>query len=157
MNNLAIQVDLNTSDGAAPYAAADFAVLTRDALAASGRLNPLIRAVTVSVACVDAATMRRENARLRGIDAPTDVLSVGHYSDVADLRATEIADIFLGEVILCYNQIARYAQEDRKDPSEEFIVAFVHGVLHLAGLCHGAVMFALQRDVATRFLANRSA
>ena len=150
-----LHLDITNVSGDAPCEAAVLTRLASDALAASGRCGTAVREVTLSVVCVDRAQMQEQNMRLRGVDAPTDVLSCGHYSDQADMRHADIAHLFLGEVIMCYTQITQYAYEDGKDPLTEFYIAFVHGVLHLAGLHHGAHMFRVQQDVVRHFLAEQ--
>jgi len=140
------------SDNGVPLDDMALTRLARDAVQASGRCGPRVGALSMSVACVDAEQMRAENMRLRSVDAPTDVLSCGHYSDMADLRVTEITHVFLGEVILCYTYIVRYAQQDGIDPLKAFCTAFVHGVLHLTGLHHGVRMFRVQDEVVARFM-----
>ncbi len=153
--DVTVHLDLECASNDAPCDAVALTYVATDALRSSGRCGRAVRDVTISVASVDPERMRAENRRLRAIDAPTDVLSCGHYSDMADLRTAEIAHIFLGEVILCYTQIVLYAQEDGTDPLTEFYTAFAHGVLHLTGLHHGAQMFRVQDDVVARFMQHK--
>lgn len=154
-SDVTVHLDLNDDgDNALPCEKAVFLRLAQDALTTSGRLPSVIREVTISVACVNRRQMQVQNMRLRGVDAPTDVLSQGHFSDSVDIRDVDIPHIFLGEVILCYTQIVRYAHEDGTVPREALYTAFVHGVLHLMGFSHGAEMFRLQRDVAMRAMQN---
>jgi probable rRNA maturation factor len=73
----------------------------------------------VSVALVDAETIQDLNARFRGKDEPTDVLSFevdGLYGDM------------VGEVVVCPACASPFMGV------EELVV---HGALHLSGMDHG--------------------
>jgi len=79
----------------------------------------LTRLGELSVALVDAETIRGLNARFRGKDEPTDVLSFevdGPYGEMA------------GEVVICP------ACASPQMGLEELVV---HGALHLGGMDHG--------------------
>jgi probable rRNA maturation factor len=90
----------------------------------------------VGVAFVDAARIAELNARWRGKDEPTDVLSfpVDEAGETAGPRE-------LGDVVIC--------PEHTTDLEE----AVVHGVLHLLGMDHetdGGEMLALQDELIAR-------
>ncbi|MDP9410350.1 MAG: rRNA maturation RNase YbeY [Actinomycetota bacterium] len=73
----------------------------------------------VSVALVDAETIRGLNARFRGKDEPTDVLSFevdGPYGEM------------VGEVVVC---------PECASPEMGIEELVVHGALHLGGMDHG--------------------
>lgn len=92
----------------------------------------LDRVGEVSVALVDAGTIRALNSEFRGKDSETDVLSFevdGPYGEM------------VGEVVIC--------PECADMPLEELVV---HGALHLAGMDHGpdfgsSEMAGVQRTV----------
>ncbi len=89
------------------------------AAALSRRGLDLERVGEVSVALVDAETMRELNARFRSKDEPTDVLSFevdGPYGEM------------VGEVVVCP------ACASPAMGVEELVV---HGALHLGGMDHG--------------------
>ena len=65
------------------------------------------------------------NARFRGKDKPTNVLS---FPDGEDGR--------LGDIILAYETIAREATEQHKRFKDHLAHLVVHGVLHLQGYDH---------------------
>lgn len=80
----------------------------------------------VSVALVDAETIRDLNLRFRGRDEPTDVLSFevdGPYGEM------------VGEVVICQ------AYTSHEMGVEELVV---HGALHLGGMDHGEDFAASQ-------------
>ena len=79
----------------------------------------LTRVGELSVALVDAETIRDLNARFRGKDEPTDVLSFevdGPYGEMA------------GEVVVC---------PECASPEMGLEELVVHGALHLGGMDHG--------------------
>ncbi len=79
----------------------------------------LARIGEVSVALVDAETIRGLNARFRGKDEPTDVLSFevdGPYGEM------------VGEVVVC---------PECASPEMGIEELVVHGALHLGGMDHG--------------------
>ena len=79
----------------------------------------LTRVGELSVALVDPETIRDLNARFRGKDEPTDVLSFevdGPYGEMA------------GEVVVC---------PECASPEMGLEELVVHGALHLGGMDHG--------------------
>ncbi len=79
----------------------------------------LRRVGEVSVALVDAETIRDLNSRFRGKDEPTDVLSFevdGPYGEM------------VGEVVVC---------PECASPEMGMEELVVHGALHLGGMDHG--------------------
>ena len=75
----------------------------------------------VSVAFVDETRMRKLNKEYRGLDKVTDVLSFEGEGD------------FLGEIIICPNQIKRQAKKFGNTIKYETNFILVHGLLHLLG------------------------
>lgn len=102
---------------------------------------------------VDAATMQELNARYRGKDYTTDVLSFSHYEAAVPFGLTP--DIF-GEVFICYEVAVAQAKEVGHSLKNELQRLTVHGVLHLFGFDHekggaeAARMFRLQRLILNR-------
>ena len=137
-----------------PYDVSVFQQLAQDALRASHRVDDRKKRVTISVACVSEKEMQRVNMQLRDKDVVTDVLSIGEYSDERDITIEAREEIFLGEIILCYNYIARCAEEAMLDLDREYFTIFVHGVLHLLGYRHGVEMFQLQDRVSEDYLVK---
>jgi probable rRNA maturation factor len=102
-----------------------------------------------SVVVADDATVQGLNARFRGYDEVTDVLSFGAEGafgeTMADGEGALDADGFpvideepdsLGEVVLSLPQAERQAPENGQSPERETALLIVHGVLHLLGHDH---------------------
>jgi probable rRNA maturation factor len=104
----------------------------------------------LSVALVETDQMHVLNKQYRSKDKSTDVLSFYEYGSQAELCADGAAEIFLGELILCPEYIAKGAQEDGE--TFEYALNYItsHGILHLLGFAHGAKMFNMQRLVADK-------
>ena len=99
--------------------------------------------ISISIAIVDVGEMRSLNRAWRGQNQPTDVLSFAEYSSHS-LKKTSEKNLFLGELILCYPDIAVYARKNNRKIKIEFAEVAIHGFLHLVGLDHGPKMFGLQ-------------
>ena len=56
-------------------------------------------------------------------------------------------ELFLGELILCYDDIKEYAENESLELKEELSKVVAHGILHLLGFEHGEKMFAIQNKV----------
>ena len=109
----------------------------------------------VSLLVTDDATIQDLNATYRGLNEVTDVLSFstthpGHWEGevecegLADPQHPGV-DAFvlppgeffpLGEVVVCYPQVCRQADELGRPVSREMALMIVHGVLHLVGFDH---------------------
>ena len=111
--------------------------------------------IELSVAIVDSEEIRELNHELREKDAVTDVLSIGDYSDDKNIFSEIDDDIFLGEIILCYEFIEKSARINETAVEHELSYVFSHGILHLLGYKHGDVMFAIQEKVSQNRLLDR--
>ena len=105
---------------------------------------------TLTLRVTDDAEIRQLNLRYRGEDQPTDVLSFRHEEECPPLGPC-IPDLHqeLGDLILSLPYIERYACKAGTSLAAEFLLCFVHGLLHLLGWDHDTpertrVMFALQ-------------
>jgi probable rRNA maturation factor len=58
--------------------------------------------------------------------------------------------LFLGELILCYDDIRQYADKEGVKVKKELAKVISHGILHLLGFEHGERMFSLQKEVAEK-------
>ena len=86
------------------------------------------------------------NFRFRGINRTTDVLSFAWQEDKV------IKTKSLGQIYICYPQIARQAKELSVDVKEEFARMLTHGLLHIMGYDHvkkqdAKKMFKIQEEV----------
>jgi probable rRNA maturation factor len=79
----------------------------------------------MTVALVPDGRVRRLNARYRGLDSATDVLSF------ADNEPGQ-----LGEVVIAYGVAVRQARKARHPVQVELRVLALHGLLHLLGYDH---------------------
>ena len=86
----------------------------------------------LSVSLVDDATIADLNARYRGIDRPTDVLS---FSLVEGEHAERSGGL-LGDVVVSLETADRQARRGRRSLDEEVLRLLVHGTLHLLGHDH---------------------
>jgi probable rRNA maturation factor len=108
-------------------ARARFAAYARRVLAREGVARP-----DVSVVFADDATLRALNARYRGIDRATDVLSFTWADDGPDAPRRALA----GELVLSTARLAAQARRYRHTPGAELLRLVTHGLLHLCGHDH---------------------
>jgi len=109
--------------------------------------------ISASVAIVPEEEIRELNAKYRKNDSVTDILSFCEYETKNDLENAKENNLFLGELILCYNDIEKYAKEKGIDLQQEMANVFSHGILHLLGFSHGEEMFSIQKKVINRLVA----
>lgn len=88
-------------------------------------------AVEISVLLADDATLRRLNARHRGQDRATNVLSFP-----AEPTPVMAGPALLGDVALACETVAAEAQAQGKTMADHMRHMIVHGVLHLLGHDH---------------------
>ena len=86
----------------------------------------------LSVSLVDDDEMAALNARYRGIERPTDVLS---FSLVEGEHA-ERRGALLGDVVVSLETAEVQARRGRRSLDEEVLRLLIHGVLHLLGHDH---------------------
>lgn len=91
----------------------------------------------VSLAFVDAETMRGLKGRYLGEEAPTDVLSFPLFAEGGAFRPPAWDRIPLGDLLICPSVVATNAREAGRSFWEELALVFVHGLLHLVGFDHG--------------------
>ena len=115
------------------------AFLDRIAAAIAGKLVFEHREAAV-VAFGDDAAVRVLNARYRGKDAPTNVLSFPAAGPVIEPDIGPDAEgetRSLGDIVLARETVMREAGEQAVDFSHHVTHLIVHGVLHLLGYDHG--------------------
>ena len=98
--------------------------------------HPIFGSNTAAEACValsDDATVRELNARFRGKDKPTNVLSFPALQGGPPEAAEDGA---LGDVILAQETVMREADEQGVSPAHHLQHLVVHGLLHLLGFDH---------------------
>ncbi len=122
---------------------AQFSTWVAAALAGAGGARTAgAGAVRVSVRAVGSAKSRSLNARYRGKDRPTNVLSFEGPGRMPD------GSRILGELVICAPVVAQEARSQHKATRAHWAHMTVHGVLHLLGFDH-------ERDVEARRMADR--
>lgn len=93
--------------------------------------------VFVEVTLTDDRAVHALNARYRGRDAPTDVLSFPQFSaeELSRLEAYG-PPVPLGDIVLAYETVERDARALGRAPADHALHLFVHGLLHLLGHGH---------------------
>jgi probable rRNA maturation factor len=115
--------------------------------------------IGISLALVAPEEIKKLNNEYRKYDSVTDILSFPEYGSTDELKKAsqkEGGEVFLGELILCYDDIKEYSQKEKYPPvgglEKELAKVVAHGILHLLGFEHGEKMFALQQSVADKFI-----
>ena len=101
----------------------------------------------MSLIVTDDEEVRALNARYRGVDAPTDVLSFADGAVIPETRAT-----YLGDVVISYPRAKAQAENGGHPVEWELCLLTVHGVLHLLGHDHAeasekALMWSAQSEI----------
>ncbi len=92
----------------------------------------------ISIALVDKEVIRQYNLEYRKADEPTDVLSFCYEKTPEEI---------VGEMLLCFEIIEKYAKEDGLKTLVEFKKNLIHSLLHIVGFKHGDEMFNLQQKL----------
>jgi len=107
--------------------------------------------ISISLALVKESEIEKLNHEYRKVKKPTDVLSFPEFPTLKKIKAKKEKELFLGEIILCYDDIRKYTIKKKIDLNQELSEVFAHGILHLLGMQHGKKMFALQKKIAKNF------
>lgn len=105
------------------------------------------RDVEISIGFISESEIEKINSEYRGVEKPTDVLSFPAYADVDELRKEQGESLFLGEILVCCEDIKKYAKIKNSFFEKELVYVVSHGVLHLLGMSHGEKMFSIQNEV----------
>jgi len=102
----------------------------------------------LSALFTDDARMRELNARWRGVDKPTNVLSFPAFA----LAPGQAPQQMLGDIVFALETIEREAIEQQKDFLNHLTHLMLHGILHLLGFDHeendeAERMEALEREI----------
>ena len=113
------------------------------------------REINISLALVAKDEIQKFNNEYRKYDSVTDVLSFAEYESEDELKSAikNNQEVFLGELILCYDDIMEYAEKEQLNFEKELAKVVSHGILHIIGFSHGEKMFALQEKVSDIFLS----
>ncbi len=99
--------------------------------------------VEISLSFVSLDEIHTLNRECRGVDRPTDVLSVPMCGGVEEVGAAcalqdggQGQEIPLGDVVICMDKIKEQAEEFGHSQERETVYLFTHSVLHLLGYDH---------------------
>lgn len=90
----------------------------------------------IGIALADDAESARLNARYRGLDRPTDVLSFASGEQPSGNRRPGDPPVMLGDIVVAYETSARDAARAGKPLANHLQHLVVHGLLHLLGYDH---------------------
>lgn len=91
----------------------------------------------ISVAFVEPSVSKKLNRTLRGKDYPANILTFPFSKNS-------------GEIIMCPKEAKRMAPEFGLTFKNMLILLFIHGLLHLKGVPHGATMDRLEARLLKR-------
>jgi probable rRNA maturation factor len=127
------------------------------AVAAASEIAAHDRKTQLAVLLCDDQTIEGLNARWRGQERPTNVLS---FPAPPPRGSAPVGKIPLGDIAVAYETLAREAGEQGKAVSDHLSHLIVHGFLHLLGYDHhvegeAEQMEQLERDILARIgIAN---
>lgn len=129
---MALEVSYSCEKGAQPaLELAEFERIFATVLEAEGVERPC----NVSLSIVSEATMQSLNAEWRGVDKPTDVISLECERptdpDLASGEPCELGDIFMAPAVL-----AAQAPKFKTSVEDETRLMAIHSLLHLLGYDH---------------------
>lgn len=102
--------------------------------------------IEISLAFISEKEIKNINRYLRKKDEPTDILSFPEFLSAKQTSSNKDKKIFLGELLMCYDNIKKYSKKEKLDFKKELAKVFSHGVLHLLGLKHGRKMFNIANE-----------
>ncbi len=111
-------------------------LLRRAACAALSQARDLPEHPSLSIRITDDAELQALNARFRGKDAPTDVLSFAHLPFHEGKLKTATTDGYLGDLAISIPRVRAQAAQFGHGEDDELMLMVVHGVLHLIGYDH---------------------
>ena len=150
-----ISLEINNKSQS-PVAGAFLKNIFRETLEQSGYVFLSGQKISLSVALVSKGEIKKLNARWRKINKTTDVLSFSEYRNKGALEKAVEKEVFLGELVMCYDEIAGYSKKNKLSAKKEIANVFSHGILHLLGLRHGGKMFGIQDKVKKVLIKNSS-
>ncbi len=136
--DIAVEIAAEGWRDALPDAAALAREAARAALAAAG-YGPLADRIELGVRLSDDDELRALNARHRGIDRPTNVLSFAAADCVPGrlpAPPAAAAPLALGDLVVALETMAREARLADRPLADHFSHLIVHGTLHLVGHDH---------------------
>lgn len=147
---MSIEIEVNNTTQS-PVAHNFFADIAEKTITATNYDFLQKKNISISVALVTETEMQKLNREHRQRDSVTDILSFFEYENIAEIEKVCDEELFLGELILCYDDIVRYAREQKLDTQKELAGVVAHGILHLLGFAHGEEMFEIQDRIVKGF------
>ncbi len=98
-----------------------------------------IKSIEVSLTFVEPDEMLELNEQYRGIDEPTDVLSFPLWEEEDGrflLPSKDWDEVALGDIVICPRVVIDFVRASEKEPEEEIVLIYIHGLLHLLGYDH---------------------
>lgn len=143
-----IKIEINNSDGC-NFNEKKLKLVIEKTIQQSYLFNSSFNDVTVSVGLVSPEQIQKINYKYRDKDYITDVLSFASYESKVDILKRDKEKVFLGELLICCEDIKKYSKKNGIIFSEELYRVVSHGTLHLLGFSHGKNMFKIQNKIAT--------
>ncbi len=110
------------------------------------------RKIEISLALVSPQEIKRLNKIYRAKDEVTDILSFAEYEDEKSVQTSQNLNLFLGELVLCYDDIKKYVQKKKLNLKQELAKVVSHGLLHLLGWQHSEKMFRYQTKISKQII-----
>jgi probable rRNA maturation factor len=106
--------------------------------------------IAISIAVVGKDEIKKINRTYRKKNETTDILSFSEFKNIQELKK-QTGELFLGELILCYDDVKEYSQKNGIQLKKELANVISHGVLHLLNFRHGKKMFEIQKKVSEKY------
>jgi probable rRNA maturation factor len=146
-----MQLNLEINNQAkSPVKKAFFVRVFKLAFADTALTVSFAKILNLSLALVSRREIKKINRIWRKKNEVTDVLSFAEFESLKEMKDVKGKEIFLGEIILCYDDVAAYAKKNNLRMQAELAKVFLHGILHLSGFRHGPKMFALQDKLISK-------
>jgi probable rRNA maturation factor len=102
-------------------------------------VSPWLEGAEVSVVLADDPMVKDLNAKYRGKNSPTNVLSFGDFEEPLTKEKFArhlIKPLLLGDIVLSYETLERESIDQTKSFRDHMSHLLVHGFLHLLGYDH---------------------
>jgi probable rRNA maturation factor len=102
-------------------------------------VSPWMEEAEVSIVLADNAMVQSLNAKYRGKNSPTNVLSFGDFEEPLTKEKFAkhlIKPLLLGDIVLSYETLQRESIDQNKSFRDHMSHLLVHGFLHLLGYDH---------------------
>ena len=123
--------------------------------AAQAALPPTRADCEIAVVLTDDRSMRALNARFRGNDKPTNVLSFPAPASAQSTAGKGAPPAFLGDIVVGFETAQAEAAAQGKEFHHHVAHLIVHGVLHLLGYDHEADAEAEAMEARERAILMR--